>query len=119
MKQGDEILIAAGLANLAEHGPAARATALELAALLSRYVGRGTVLDGALALANRLTARKGYERAAELIFRAGPTPSVPHFESWTDLIKAADAVDAWLRTGDLSADPAALLRSFPSVAAYQ
>jgi hypothetical protein len=115
----DEILRAAGL-----KGPiaawVARSTALELAAALSRYVAHGTALEGALVLSDKLASSKGYERAAELILRASPTPlDQPPFASWGDLIEAVDAVDAWLRTGELPADPAALLRAFPSVAAYQ
>ena len=115
----DEILRASGLKSPVASW-AARSTALELAAMLSRYVFQGTVLEGAIALANKLAARDGYERAAELILRASPTPpNQPPFASWSELIEAADAVDAWLRTGDLPADPAVLLRVFPSVAAYR
>lgn len=109
---GDEALAAAALA--------ARANALELAAVLGRrYVGCGTVFDGALALADKLASSEGYGRAVELIFRAGTTPSAPSFESWADLIEAADAVDAWIRTGDLPADPSLLQQVFPSVAVYR
>ena len=99
--------------------PEQRANALELAGILSRYVRCGSAIEGAIALADRLGPSKTYERAAELIFSATPSPSSVCLDSWADLIEVADAVDAWLRTGDLPADPAVLLRVFPSVAAYQ
>lgn len=117
-----EILRSAGLASKEQptSTPEQRATALELAGCLARRVRHGSVIGGAFALADKFTAGPEYERAVGLILGAGPTPlGEPPFASWSELIEAADALGAWLKTGEQPADPAVLLRAFPSVAAYQ
>ena len=118
----DEILRAAGFSRKEQPTPTPeqRANALELSAILSRYVSCGSVIDGANLLADKFASSKGYERAAELILRASPTPlDQPPFASWGDLIAVADAVEAWLRTGEQPTDLSTLLRAFPSVSAYR
>lgn len=96
--------------------PGQRANALELSAILSRYVSRGSVIDGANLLADKFASSKGYERAAELIFRADLISSDVPLKSWGDLIKLADAVAVWLKTGEMSADPSVLAQVFPPAA---
>ena len=116
---GDEILKAAGFPSQPSKKPDAsdiattatpeqRANALELSAILSRYVSSGSVIDGANLLADKLTSIEGYERAAELIFRADLISSDAPLKSWGDLIKLADAVAVWLKTGEMSAGFSAL-----------
>lgn len=111
---GDEILKAAGFSSQPSEKPDARdiattatpgqrANALELAGILSRYVSCGSVIDGANLLADRLAETEEYEIAAALILRADLVSSDAPLKSWGDLVKLADAVAAWLKTGEMSA----------------
>lgn len=96
--------------------PEQRASAMDFAGWFAPRVRNGAVIECASALANRLAAGRDFELAATLVFRNGQCSPEAPLASWADLIKAIDAVAAWLKTGEWPADPSVLAQVFPPAA---